>query len=58
MKQRTISLLLALLLVLSLLPFGAAAADVVDSGTCGELAFWKIDSNDVLTISGHGDMDN
>jgi hypothetical protein len=56
MKKRAISLLLSLLMVFSLLPFGATAADIVDSGTCGENVTWTLDSDGLLTISGSGAM--
>ena len=34
------------------------AADVVDSGKCGDNLTWEIDSEGILTISGTGDMYN
>ena len=56
MKKRLFSLLLALCLVLSLLPFGASAAEIVDSGVCGENLTWTLDNTGLLTISGTGNM--
>lgn len=41
-------------MVLTILPGTAFAADVVDSGTCGENVTWTLDSNGVLTVSGTG----
>ena len=32
--------------------FVAAAADIVDSGKCGENAVWTLDSEGTMTISG------
>ena len=57
MKKRTLSLILALLMVCSLLPV-SAAADAPKSGTCGENLTWTLDDAGVLTISGTGDMYN
>ena len=58
MKKRWLGIALALCMVLSLLPFGAGAAEIVDSGECGENVTWTLDSNGLLTISGTGDMEN
>ena len=54
MKKRTLSLILALLMVCSLLPV-SAAADAPKSGTCGENVTWTLDDAGVLTISGTGE---
>ena len=54
MKKRTLSLILALLMVCSLLPV-YAAADAPKSGTCGENVTWTLDDAGVLTISGTGE---
>ena len=56
MKNRLISLMLAALLVVSLFPLSATAADIVDSGTCGDNLTWTLDSDGLLTISGTGQM--
>lgn len=48
-------LLLALCLALSLLPFGALAAE---SGTCGANVRWMLDDSGTLTISGTGAMED
>ena len=59
MKKRLLTMALALCMLLSLLPVGAAAADIVDSGTCGKNGdnlTWTLDSNGLLTISGTGEM--
>ena len=55
MKKRSLSLLLALCIVLTLLPMSAFAATAT-SGTCGDNATWTLDSDGTLTISGAGDM--
>ena len=63
MKKRIFSFVLAVLMIASLLPATALAADVVASGTCGAEGngsnlTWTLDSEGVLTISGSGDMYN
>ena len=61
MKKRLLSFVLAVLMIASLLPATALAADIVDSGTCGAEGdgsnlTWTLDSEGVLTISGRGGM--
>ena len=61
MKKRLLSFVLAVLMIASLLPVTALAADIADSGTCGAEGdgsnlTWTLDSDGVLTISGSGDM--
>ena len=61
MRKRLLSFVLAALMIASLLPATALAADIVDSGTCGAEGdgsnlTWTLDSEGVLTISGSGDM--
>ena len=56
MKKKTLSLILALLMVFSLLPASAFAATVVQSGSCGDNMTWKLDDAGVLTITGTGEM--
>ena len=61
MKKRLLSFVLAVLMIASLLPATALAADRVASGTCGAEGdgsnlTWTLDSEGVLTISGSGDM--
>ena len=61
MKKRLLSFVLAVLMIASLLPVTALAADIVDSGTCGAEGdgsnlTWTLDSEGVLTISGAGAM--
>ena len=58
MKKRIISLLLALTLACSLLVFPANAAEVVDSGTCGENVDLGPHRRRRLTISGTGAMED
>ena len=55
MKRKLTSILLALVMVLALLPFGAATAEAATSGSCGSGVTWKLD-NGTLTISGKGAM--
>ena len=61
MRKRLLSFVLAALMIASLLPATALAADIVASGTCGAEGDgsnlnWTLDSEGVLTISGSGDM--
>ena len=56
MKKKLLGLILALLMVFSLLPASAFAANVVQSGTCGENLTWTFDDEGVLTITGTGEM--
>ena len=61
MRKRLLSFVLAVLMIASLLPATALAADVVASGTCGAEGdgsnlTWTLDSEGTLTISGAGDM--
>ena len=61
MKKRIFSFVLAVLMIASLLPAAALAADVVASGTCGAEGdgsnlTWTLDSDGLLTISGTGAM--
>ena len=58
LKKRLLSILLAAVMVLTMLPLGlvdtAWAASVVDSGSCGDNTTWKLTSDGTLTISGTG----
>ena len=61
MRKRLLSFVLAVLMIASLLPATALAADVVKSGTCGAEGdgsnlTWTLDSEGLLTISGAGAM--
>ena len=70
MKKRILSILLAVLMLLSVLPLGmvdtawaiSSRDTVVDSGTCGgtlnnsQLMKWTLTSDGTLTISGEGNM--
>ena len=49
MKKNLLGLILALLMVFSLLPASALAANVVQSGTCGNNLTWTFDEAGVLT---------
>ena len=56
--KRLLSLVLCFALLLSIPFLSVSAADIVDSGTCGENLTWTLDSDGVLTISGTGAMDD
>ena len=59
MKKKTLSLILALLMVFSLLPVSALAdGTIVDSGKCGKDLTWTLDNAGVLTITGTGEMND
>ena len=66
-KKRILSILLAVLMLLSAVPLGmvdtAYAAAALASGKCGDSATWTLDNTGTLTISGTGatynyDMDD
>lgn len=58
MKKRILVMLLAAMLMVSLLPVSALAADAT-SGTCGENVTWSFDEGSgTLTISGTGEMED
>lgn len=54
--KSTISILLAVIMLLSTLPFAVGAADTASSGQCGDNVYWTLDEEGTLTISGEGDM--
>ena len=57
MKVRKFLLLaLVLSLILCAMFVTVSAADIVDSGKCGDNLTWTLDSSGTLTISGTGDM--
>lgn len=58
MKKRVISLLLALCMVLAMFPVTAFAAEIVNSGTCGDNLTWTRDDEGTLVITGTGAMAN
>ena len=63
MKKRLLSFVLAVLMIASLLPATALAADIVASGTCGAEGdgsnlTWTLNSDGVLKIEGSGKMED
>ena len=62
MKRRILSILTALVLAFGLcsplagLAPEAEAAEIIDSGQCGDGLTWKFDSDGTMTISGTGEM--
>ena len=56
--RRAYSILLVLCLVVSVLPFGTFATEIVSSGSCGANVNWTLDVDGLLTISGSGEMNN
>lgn len=57
MKKKLFTLALALCL-LCLLPFAVEAADIVDSGSCGDNATWTVYNDKSMVISGTGDVNS
>ena len=55
MKKRLLSLAMAVLMLFSLFPFTAAAAEP-SGGSCGANVTWELDENGLLTIRGEGPM--
>lgn len=61
MKKRIITLCMAVVLLFAMLPqiaLTANAAEVVESGNCGDNLTWTLDDEGTLTISGRGTMDD
>lgn len=56
MRKRFLAVLATLCLALPLLTVGVSAANIVDSGECGDNVTWTLDSDGLLTISGTGAM--
>ena len=56
--KKVLAVILSLLLLVSLLPAVSYAAQIVESGMCGENVSWTLDSNGLFTISGKGMMDD
>ncbi len=56
--KRMISFCLVVVLVLSCLPSITWAAEIVDSGVCGDNLTWVLTDDGTLTISGTGPMTN
>lgn len=61
MKKRLLALLLCAVMVCAVfvqaLPV-ASAAEVTDSGSCGENLTWTLNTDGLLTISGTGEMED
>lgn len=58
MKNQIWRIFLCCYVTVMLLTLGVLAADIVDSGACGDNLTWTLDSEGALTISGMGKMDN
>ena len=57
LKRRLLSILLAAVMVLTMLPLGLVdMAYAASSGTCGDKLTWSLSDDGTLTISGTGDM--
>ena len=58
MMKKLFAVLIAVLMIGSIFPAFSFAAQIVDSGFCGEGVTWALDEEGLLTISGAGNMDN
>ncbi len=58
MKNRVFAMLTCIVLMMGVLPVTAMAAEIVDSGKCGENVIWTLTDDGTLTISGEGEMDD
>lgn len=56
--KRLLTVLLTVALAVVLLAVGVSAAEIVDSGNCGDNLTWTLDSEGTLTISGTGTIDD
>ena len=57
LKKRLLSILLAAVMVLTMLPLGLVeTAWAASSGTCGDKLTWSLSDDGTLTISGTGKM--
>jgi len=56
MKIRILATILSVAMLICILSISAMAAKAITNGTCGENLTWTLDNNNVLTISGHGEM--
>lgn len=58
LKQRVMSMLLTVAMIVGLAPVLTGQAKAATSGTCGENLTWTLDSEGTLTISGTGKMED
>lgn len=58
LRQRVLSILLTVAMIIGLAPVLTGQAKAATSGTCGENLTWTLDSKGTLTISGTGEMDD
>ena len=56
--KKSISVILAIFMLLSAFPLISNAVTIVDSGICGENLTWTLDNEGTLIISGIGAMDD
>ena len=55
-SKKLLSLIIAVLMLLSICPVVSFAEDIIASGDCGDNLTWVLDNNGTLTISGTGEM--
>lgn len=53
-----LSVVMAMVMILSAVPMTAGAAEIVASGECGDNVYWSLDDEGTLTLSGSGEMWN
>ena len=58
LRQKVVSMLLTIAMLLGLAPALTGQAKAATSGTCGENLTWTLDSDGTLTISGSGKMED
>lgn len=58
LRQRVMSMLLTVAMIIGLAPVLTGQAKAATSGTCGENLTWTLDSEGTLTISGTGKMED
>ena len=56
--RKLITIVISFILIVCAVPMFSTAAEIVDSGTCGENVYYTIDEDGVLIISGNGDIDD
>ena len=56
--RKVLSIIVAAVLLLGVMPVVSFATEIVDSGTCGENLTWTLDDEGTLTISGEGEMND
>ncbi len=56
--KKLTAIVLSVLMLISAVPVVSSAAEIIDSGKCGDNLTWTLDGDGTLTISGEGEMYN